>query len=101
MSYVYQHKVYDYSTVQECWDVTGAPPVDTRWLDTNKGDIANPLYRSRWVAKQFKRSWIETAFAATPNVESIRLLLADAAGQIEPTTTTGNNTEEDLIILIV
>merc|ERR1712026_23283 len=61
MGYVYHHGVYTYSTIAECLKTTGAQPVDTRWLDTNKGDTKNPLYRSRWVAKQFKRSWIEAA----------------------------------------
>ena len=69
------------ATVKECIERTGAPPVGTRWLDTNKGDSTNPCYRSRWVAQQYRRAWVETIFAATPNIEAARLLLADAASR--------------------
>merc|ERR1712026_521519 len=99
MSYVYSHGVYDYVTIKECLEITGGQPVDTRWLDTNKGDALNPVYRSRWVAKQFRRSWIETAFAATPNVEAIRLLLAEAASRMDPVYDPNNS--EEIVILIV
>ena len=44
MGYVAQHGVYEYSTVKECWAKTGAGPVGTKWLDTNKGDDENPDY---------------------------------------------------------
>ena len=47
----------------------------------NKGDEAHPNYRSRWVAQQYRRAWVDAIFSATPNIESVRLLLADAAGQ--------------------
>merc|ERR1712079_277885 len=86
------------STIQECLRVTGAKPVDTRWIDTSKGDLKNPLYRSRFVAKQFRRSWIETAFAATPNFEAIRLLLADAASRMTPVYETD---DDEIVILII
>ena len=79
MAYVAKHGVYEYSTIAECREVTGADPIGTRWLDTNKGDETNPNYRSRWVAQQYRRAWVESIFAATPNIESVRLLLADAA----------------------
>ena len=81
MQYVDRYKVYDYSTVAECRRVTGAEPVGTRWLDTNKGDSTNPCYRSRWVAQQYRRAWVESIFAATPNIETARLLIADAASR--------------------
>ena len=32
---------------------TGAPPVGTRWVDINKGDEANPNYRSSLVGREF------------------------------------------------
>ena len=37
MGFVGKHRVYEYSTVAECRAETGAEPVGTRWLDTNKG----------------------------------------------------------------
>ena len=42
----------------------------TRWVDINKGDDANPDYRSRWVAKETKFSKDEDFFAATPLQEA-------------------------------
>ena len=47
MQYVSQHNVYSYAKVSECLEATGAQPIDTRWLDTNKGDQKCPIYRSR------------------------------------------------------
>ena len=81
MGYVGKHKVYTYATVAECREKTGADPISTKWVDTNKGDSTNPCYRSRWVAQQYRRAWVETIFAATPNIEAARLLLADAASR--------------------
>ena len=40
----------------------------------DKGDV----YRSRWVAKQFKDSDMEEWFAATPPVEAFRMIISEA-----------------------
>ena len=40
MGYVKHHQVYDYASIAECKRKTGAPPIDTKWVDTNKGDDA-------------------------------------------------------------
>ena len=84
MGYVGKHGVYEYAPVSECRAKTGAEPVGTKWLDTNKGDDKNPVYRSRWVAQQYRRAWVESIFSATPNIETVRLLLADAANRCRP-----------------
>merc|ERR1712155_160860 len=81
MGFVKQHRVYEYSTVSECRRITGCDPVGTKWLDTNKGDTKAPNYRSRWVAQQYRKAWVESIFSATPNLETVRLLLADAASR--------------------
>ena len=81
LAYVAKHKVYSYAPVAECWEKTGAAPIGTRWLDTNKGDSTNPCFRSRWVAQQYRRAWVETLFAATPQIEAARLLIADATSR--------------------
>ena len=81
MGFVRQHHVYDYASIAECRKVTGCEPVGTKWLDTNKGDKKAPNYRSRWVAQQYRRAWVESIFSATPNLETVRLLLADAASR--------------------
>ena len=38
--------------VDECWKVTGNPPIGVRWVGTDKGDGD---IRSRLVARDFKR----------------------------------------------
>ena len=53
--------------------------IPTRWLDINKGDGANPNYRSRFVAKEFNTGSQEGLFAATPPLEALRLVLSLAA----------------------
>ena len=65
MGFVKRHKVYEYSTISECRRVTGCDPVGTKWLDTNKGDNKAPNYRSRWVAQQYRKAWVESIFSAT------------------------------------
>ena len=51
----------------------------TRWIDISKGDIHNPIYRSRFVGKEFNDGEIEGLFAATPPLEALRLLVSEAA----------------------
>ena len=57
----------------------GIKVVGTRWLDINKGDQATPVYRSRFVAKEYNTGPEEGLFAATPPLEAVRLLVSDAA----------------------
>lgn len=57
----------------------GMKVINTRWVDINKGDTANPNYRSRFVAKEFNTGPGDGLFAATPPLEAVRLLLSDAA----------------------
>ena len=45
----------------------------------NKGDEENPIYRSRFVGKEFNDRELEGLFAATPPLEALRLLLSWAA----------------------
>ena len=40
--------------------------VDTRWIDTDKGDKQNPKYRSRIVGKEFNTGQEDGLFASTP-----------------------------------
>ena len=49
-----KHEVYEKVKEEGCWNVTGKAPIGTRWIDINKGDEANPEYRSRLVAQQVK-----------------------------------------------
>ena len=52
--------------------------IQTRWIDVNKGDKANPDYRSRLVAKEFKEKGMGGAdtFAATPPAEMLKVLIS-------------------------
>lgn len=46
-------KVYTKVPIKECIAKTGKQPIAVRWIDGNKQDKANPLYRSRLVGKEF------------------------------------------------
>ena len=75
MAYFKEMKVYEKVSVEECMRATGRKPIGVRWVDINKGDSAQPNYRSRLVAKEFKGKedrpeW----FAATPPSECLKLM---------------------------
>ena len=77
IGYVLKRRVYRPARRSQCLDRTGRPPVATGWSDTNKGDAQQPNYRSRLVAKQFRRlgrDGREALFAATPPSECLRLV---------------------------
>ena len=44
--------LYTNVLIKECYDKTGRAPFTVRWIDINKGDQANPNYRSRFVARE-------------------------------------------------
>ena len=54
-------------------------PITVKWVDVNKGDSENPNYRSRFVAREIRKSWEDTIFAPTPPLESLRTVLSMAA----------------------
>ena len=78
MEYVKNKQVWDKIYRQEAMR-RGWPIVDTRWIDVNKGDVQNPNHRSRLVAKEFASSATEGLFAATPPLETLRVLISEAA----------------------
>ena len=53
--------------------------IKTRWIDINKGDDANPIYRSRIVGKSFNNEAMEGIFAGTPPLEALRAIIHEAA----------------------
>ena len=53
--------------------------IGVRWIDINKQDAANPLYRSRLVGKEFNTHNHLSLYAATPPIEALRLILHIAA----------------------
>ena len=59
--------------------------VRVRWVDVNKGDHANPDFRSRLLAMEFKSgNGVVEWFAGTPPVEAVRLVLSVAASTRDP-----------------
>ena len=57
----------------------GWKTIQTRWIDVNKGDKSNPVYRSRLVGKEFNTGEADGLFAATPPLEALRMIVSDAA----------------------
>ena len=58
----------------------GVKIIKTRWIDINKGgDRANPNYRSRLVAKEFRDGNQDGLFASTPPLEALKLLISMTA----------------------
>ena len=45
MQFVKDRDLYEYKPVSECFAKTGHPPVNTKWVDTNKGDDEAPAIR--------------------------------------------------------
>eukprot|EP00971_Amphidinium_carterae_P175661 3481614-Amphidinium_carterae.1 len=69
-------KVYEEVPLQECYDMTGAPPISTKWRDINKGDMKSVKVRSRLVSRQFRQHGVESIFTGTPPWSAFRALLS-------------------------
>ena len=80
IGYFRKKGVYTKITRKEA-EQMGCKVVKVRWIDINKGDEANPVYRSRLVAKEFREGENdeENLFAGTPPLEALKLLISDAA----------------------
>ena len=68
--------------------------IKTRWMDINKGDVEHPIYRSRFVGKEFNTGEIEGIFAGTPPLEALRCLIHEAA-----TVRNGQNVNHKVIMV--
>jgi len=79
MEYFRGKDVYTKRPRAEAIKRTGRPPIGVRWVDVNKGDDEDPNYRSRLVAKQFKRKGDDNIFAPTPPLEALRAIWMLAA----------------------
>ena len=78
IGYVRQKKVWIKITRKEAIR-RGIKIIKTLWIDINKGDVLNPIYRSRFVGKEFNDGTVDGLFAATPPLEALRLLVSEAA----------------------
>ena len=62
--------------ISKCFAKTGQKPIGVRWVDVNKGDGDRPSYRSRLVAKQYRQERDDDLYAATPPIESLRVVVS-------------------------
>ena len=58
---------------------TGKAALKGKWVDVNKGDRARPVICCRWVAKEFATYKSVEFFAATPQMEALRMMTSYAA----------------------
>jgi hypothetical protein len=79
LAFMNEWKVWDVVPLAECWKKTGKKPLQSKWVDVNKGDLKRPVVRSRFVAKEFATTRSDEFFAATPPLEALRMLLSHAA----------------------
>ena len=82
MEYIRKMNLWTVVPREECHTTTGHAPIKGRWVDINKGDDSDRRYRSRYVAKEFRRGGTATTaemFAATPPLEAVRILLSIAS----------------------
>ena len=74
-----------YFRSKNVWEVmprsraAGRRVVGTRWVCSNKGDAEHPEIRCRLVCQEVKTYQTEEFFAATPPIESLRMILSLAA----------------------
>ena len=57
----------------------GKKVISIIWIDTNKGDLASPDYRSRLVGKEIKTDSRLDLFSATPPLEVLKMLMSVCA----------------------
>ena len=81
MDYFREKEVWMIRKVNEALRRTGRPPITVRWVEVNKGDDANPKFRSRLVAREIRMKDEEAIFAPTPPLESLRMVLSHATTQ--------------------
>ena len=67
IQYLWDMKVYEFSTEAESRARTGRKPVGLKWIDTNKGSAEAPRYRSRLVRTEVRHEVVEPIFSATPS----------------------------------
>jgi hypothetical protein len=74
-----------YFKTKTVWEIVarasseGRKIVGTRWICSNKGDEDNPEIRCRLVCQEVKTYQTEEFFAATPPLETLRMILSIAA----------------------
>lgn len=80
MQYIRKRGVYKIATRTAALRVTGRI-INTMLIDTSKGDAANPNFRSRFVAKEYRGPGHTAIFVGTPPLESLRAFIRLCASQ--------------------
>ena len=83
LDYFKSKGVWEIRSVNEARKRMGRAPISVRWVETNKGDDANPNIRSRLVAREIRTAGQDAIFAPTPPLESLRMVLSYASSDIE------------------
>ena len=78
VKYVREMKVWE-NIPRRLAQAKGWNIIKTRWIDINKGDDDNPVYRSRLVGKEFNNESMDGIFAGTPPLEALRYIVHEAA----------------------
>ena len=78
LGYLAKHGVYEYVSLTEARR-RGLRPIRMKWIDTNKGEHANPLVRSRLVCTEVRRKGWEPIFVAAPPLDRLKALIGNAA----------------------
>lgn len=70
------HKITGEEAKRKGWNI-----LQIRWVDINKGDEENPVYRSRLVAKEFRKAGQEETdwYAGTPPLQALKMIISDVA----------------------
>ena len=81
LAYFRSMGVYEKVPVARAIEETGRKPIAVRWIDINKGYRECPVYRSRLVANEFRKSAQQDPelFAATPPSECLKMCLSKLA----------------------
>ena len=78
LKYYREMEAFEIVPTSLAWERSGKAPVDVRWIDHKKGDIARPQVRCRLVAKDFKTGPDADLYAGTPPLEALKLILSHA-----------------------
>lgn len=79
IEYVRKMIVYTKVPMQECYNKIGKAQVIVRCVDISKGDVANPDYRSRFVAREVNTHKRDDSFAGTPPFAALNSILSITA----------------------
>ena len=54
LTWVRKQEIYEKVPIDTCFQETNQPPITLKWVDRNKGDHINEVYRSRLVVREIK-----------------------------------------------